>query len=118
MIVKTRTIWPTGMRRLRLLLCCIMSEYMRPCFPRYSFYSPPSSRLGDSEDDRISALADNLKTPITAHGLALKQDLVQTLVPTAKLLKSTHASLEAKLDIPFETGLLAFNDASRLMENF
>ena len=75
-------------------------------------------RLGDSEEDRLSALANNLKIPITAHGLTLKQHLVQTLVPTAKQVKATHAALEIKLDVPFESGLLAFNDASRTMENY
>jgi hypothetical protein len=43
---------------------------------------------------------------------------VQTLVPTAKQVKSTHAALETKVDVPFEAGLLAFNDVSRTMENF
>jgi hypothetical protein len=75
------------------------------------------SRLGDSEEDRLSALANNLKAPITAHGLTLKQHLVQTLVPTARQVKSTHAALENKVDVPFEAGLLEFNDACRTMEN-
>jgi hypothetical protein len=39
------------------------------------------------------------------------------LVPTAKQVKSTHAALENKVDVPFEAGLLEFNDASRTMEN-
>ena len=42
---------------------------------------------------------------------------MQTLVPTAKQVKSTHAALETKVDVPFEAGLLEFNDASRTMEN-
>jgi hypothetical protein len=75
------------------------------------------SRLGDSEEERLSALANSLKIPITAHGLTLKQHLVQTLVPTARQVKATHAALETKVDIPFEAGLLVFNDASRTMEN-
>ncbi|KIM79673.1 hypothetical protein PILCRDRAFT_552237 [Piloderma croceum F 1598] len=75
------------------------------------------NELGESEEERLSALVNNLKTPITAHGLTLKQHLVQTLVPTAKQVKSTHAALETKVDVPFESGLLEFNDASRTMEN-
>lgn len=74
-------------------------------------------RIGDTQEDRLSALVNNLKTPINAQGVTLKQYLVQTLVPTAKKVKATHAAVESKVDVPFEAGLLAFNDASRKMEN-
>jgi hypothetical protein len=94
-----------------------MSGYMR-VYIRTSHLLNIRFRLGESEEVRLSALVDNLKTPITAHGLTLKQHLVQTLVPAAKQVKSTHAALETKVDIPFEVGLLEFNDASRTMETF
>lgn len=74
-------------------------------------------RAGDSEEDQISALVNNLKNPINAQGLLLKEYLVQTLVPTAKKVKSIHAALETQVDVPFEAGILEFNDASRKMEN-
>lgn len=75
------------------------------------------NRVGDNEDDRVTALINDLKRPITAHGLTLKQHLVQTLIPAAKKMKAIHATLESQVDIPFETGLLEFNDASKMMEN-
>ena len=42
---------------------------------------------------------------------------MQTVVPAAKQIKLTHVTLETKLDVPFEAGLLEFSDASRTMEN-
>lgn len=91
--------------------------YARWLYFKIIVLTPLHFRHGDSKEDRLFALADNLKIPINAHGLALKQHLVQTLVPAAKKLKAIHATLETKVDVPFEAGLLAFNDASRAMEN-
>lgn len=48
--------------------------------------------------------------------MTLKQHLVQTLIPTAKQLKATHVAMESKVDVPFESGLLLFNDATRKLE--
>jgi hypothetical protein len=58
-----------------------------------------------------------LKTPINAYGLTLKQHLVQTFIPTAKQLKATHVAMESKVDVPYESGLLLFNDATRKLED-
>jgi hypothetical protein len=49
--------------------------------------------------------------------VTLKQHLVQTFIPTAKQLKATHVAMESKVDIPFESGLLLFNDATRKLED-
>lgn len=80
-------------------------------------WQPFSSRLSETKEDRLSALVNNLKTPINAYGLTLKQHLVQTFIPTAKQLKATHTAMESKVDIPFESGLLLFNDATRKLED-
>ncbi|KZP21220.1 hypothetical protein FIBSPDRAFT_1044378 [Athelia psychrophila] len=75
--------------------------------------------LLDSErdGDDVSALANNLQTPITARGVTLKEHLVHTIIPAAKKVKKTHLALDVNVDPLFEEGILLFNDASRNLEN-
>lgn len=77
----------------------------------------PFSRLNETKEDRLSALVNNLKAPINAYGLTLKQHLVQTFIPAAKQLKAIHIAIESKVDVPYESGLLLFHDATRKLED-
>ena len=85
-----------------------------------SFFRLPSKNLGrqdGTKDSDISALVNNLQTPITARGVTLKEHLVHTLIPAAKQVKKAHLALDATVDPLFEEGILLFNDASRNLEN-
>ena len=82
---------------------------------RPSSSSPP--RIGETKEERLLALACNLKTPIDAYGVTLKQHIVQTFIPTAKQVKATHVAMESKVDVPLESGLLTFNDATRKVDS-
>ncbi|KAF7975846.1 hypothetical protein HWV62_8417 [Athelia sp. TMB] len=75
------------------------------------------SEQDGTKDDDISALVNNLQTPITARGVTLKEHLVHTLIPAAKQVKKAHLALDATVDPLFEEGILLFNDASRNLEN-
>lgn len=89
-----------------MTICTTLSSYHPSVLTTYSV-----------DDDQLELLAEKLRTPINAYGTTLKQYLVQTLVPAAKHVKATHASIETKVDVPFKNGFLEFNDASKNMEN-
>ncbi|KDQ60909.1 hypothetical protein JAAARDRAFT_191042 [Jaapia argillacea MUCL 33604] len=70
----------------------------------------------DSEREELIKLATQIKNPMNAQGLALKQHLVQTLVPATRHVKEVHTILEEKIDITYGTGIIAIDEVCKKFE--
>ncbi|KAI0929041.1 hypothetical protein AcW1_006095 [Taiwanofungus camphoratus] len=71
---------------------------------------------GEDEQEELMALVDKLKAPMSAQGAALKQYMVETIVPVITRVKEVHGALEDKVDLAFGTGLLTFDEVCKKVE--
>ena len=59
-------------------------------------YAHSTDSSGVDEQEEVAALANKLKAPMAAQGVAMKEYLGETLLPVISRVKDVHAALEAK----------------------
>lgn len=96
---------------------------------------PNSSAVDEREE--VTALANKLKAPMAAQGVAMREYIGETLLPVITRVKDVHATLEAKskelrascdahtimlsslcfvVDLQFAGGLVAFDQVCKKVE--
>ncbi|KAI0722459.1 hypothetical protein C8Q72DRAFT_890008 [Fomitopsis betulina] len=68
------------------------------------------------EREEVAALANKLKAPMAAQGVAMREYIGETLLPVIARVKDVHATLEAKIDLQFAGGLVAFDQVCKKVE--
>ncbi|EIN07164.1 hypothetical protein PUNSTDRAFT_135846 [Punctularia strigosozonata HHB-11173 SS5] len=74
----------------------------------------PSPRRDDDAD--LAALSDRLKSPMSAQGDLLKEQILSSLVPAVRNSKTSRARLDKEVDVSFADGVSVFNDVCKEME--
>ncbi|CCM02238.1 uncharacterized protein FIBRA_04319 [Fibroporia radiculosa] len=71
---------------------------------------------GEDEDEKLIALANKLKAPMSAQNTAMKQYLAETIVPVITHVKELHGTLEDKVDLAFGAGVITFDKVCKKVE--
>jgi len=61
-------------------------------------------------------LAHKLKGPMVSQSMHYKKYFAEVLVPTANIVREAGTVLDEQVDITFGEGIIAFDDACKMME--
>ena len=63
---------------------------------KYRLYADLADSSAVDEQEEVAALANKLKAPMAAQGMAMREYLGETLLPVITRVKDVHGALESK----------------------